>query len=94
MYMGAFAPFPGVPVKLTGTMVDHAGESDIVDIQLTEDTLSFSKLYLGREDCIDYTFKKQLDGTWEGEYVGDAVGRGKSRCVLTPVPDDFLWRST
>jgi hypothetical protein len=94
MFAGDFEPYLPVPGYFVGSMTDHAGQAELVAVKLTEDTLSFSKLYLHREDCIDYTFKKQPDGTWEGEYVGDAVGRGKSRCVLTPVPDDFLTRST
>jgi hypothetical protein len=93
MYGGGFGPSLDDPEKLDGYMIDRAGEAELTDIQMDDDTLIFTKRYLHRDDLIGYSFKKQPDGTWEGGYLGcKEVGEGTSRCIITEVPDDFLVR--
>jgi hypothetical protein len=90
MFAGGFGPADGNPRVLAGNMTDPAGESELADIRLTGTTLSFVKKYIHRRDLIQYTFRKGKNGTWDGEYSGSACGTGKSRCVLTQIPDEFL----
>jgi hypothetical protein len=71
-------------------LTDAAGKATLAGIELTEDTLSFTKQYDGREDTIHYRFRKQADGTWKGGYSGTATSEGEARCIVTQVPDDFL----
>jgi hypothetical protein len=90
MFTGGFGPSHNDRNILTGNMTDPAGESELSDIKLTETELSFTKKYVHREDFIEYTFRKQPDGTWKGTYSGSACGTGQSHCVLAQVGDDFL----
>jgi hypothetical protein len=90
MYAGGFGPSRNDPDILAGNMTDQAGESELSDIRLTEAELSFTKKYRYRDDLIEYTFRKQPDGTWKGIYSGPACGVGQSRCVLAQVADEFL----
>ena len=94
MFMGGFGPSSDKDSDdLVGNTTDRAGEAELTHVKLSETELSFLKRYVHREDVIMYNFKKQPDGTWEGHYVGTLeIGMGKSRCVITPVPDDFLRR--
>lgn len=94
MFMGGFGPnSDDDPDELLGSTTDRAGEAELTHIRLSDTSLSFLKRYVHRSDVIMYDYKKQPDGTWEGTYVGaKQVGMGRSRCILTPVSDDFLVR--
>ena len=93
MYAGGFGPSLDNPEKLDGYMIDRAGEAELMDIQMDNEALIFTKRYLHREDLIGYSFKKQPNGTWEGGYLGNKdVGEGASRCIITAAPDDFFLR--
>ena len=70
-----------------GAMIDRVGESQLTDIVLTETKFSFTKKYLHRKDAIRYSFKKQADDMWDGEWAGDACGYGLAKCAVLPVPD-------
>jgi hypothetical protein len=94
MFMGVFGPNNDEhPDELVGSTTDRLGEAELTKIVLSEISLSFLKRYIHRKDAIMYDFKKQPDGIWEGTYVGtEKVGMGRSRCIITPVPEDFLVR--
>ncbi len=72
-----------------GEMVDAFGESDLSEITLGPDELSFSKKYEHRADVIKYSFRRQ-DSIWVGEYEGKETGKGWSNCALTEVPDTLF----
>lgn len=92
MYAGVIERFPpqypqGV---YCGHMLDDFGPAIIENVWLTEDQLRFRKRYERRDDVIEYSFTRQEDGTWAGEYSGEKTGRGYSRCILTLVPAAFF----
>jgi len=76
--------------ELTGDMLDHFGRSRLSEVQVTDLEVKFTKRYKGREDDIFYTFKVRDGDSWVGEYRGDRVGSGTSRCIITEVPDSFF----
>ncbi len=91
MYAGVFASIPPESEKeMTGTMADFCGRAVLFDIKLSETELSFTKQYLGREDEIFYSFRKQADGSWGGSFSGADVQAGNSHCILTPVSEEFF----
>ncbi len=92
MFAGGFGPSREDPKVLVGDMTDQAGESSLAGIKLAGSEFSFTKQYEGREHLIRYKFQKQPDGTWSGEwsFSGEAWGKGRARCVLAQVADDFL----
>lgn len=75
---------------LVGSITDHFGESELSNVSVTEQGIEFVKRYLKRRDTIRYVFSKKDGNTWAGEWSGDAVGSGISRCVVTEVPDEFF----
>lgn len=75
--------------EFIGGMNDHFGESTLKDIVITDLEISFSKKYNRRDDVIHYSFKIKDGNTWVGGYHGDEVGKGLSRCIITPVNDSF-----
>lgn len=79
--------------KMSGFMRDEFGYSDLTDVEVTENTVSFVKKYLiGRDDTIKYTLRKskrQLN-VWIGKYDGIQTGKDKVKCIITEVPLDFL----
>ncbi len=91
MFAGLFGVLPGREyLGLQGGMGDAYGEANLTDITVGEDHFSFTKKYPHRHDTIRYEFTKSADGFWYGDFNGNATGHGKSRCVLTAVPDDFF----
>lgn len=89
MYAGIIRPNPNFPPQLIGGMVDHYGESTLSDVEVSNIQVGFVKKYDRRQDTIRYLFKVKDGNTWVGEYSGEAVGRGLSRCIITQVDDSF-----
>lgn len=75
---------------LKGEMQDHFGRSRLSEIRVSDTVVSFTKKYERRDDEILYTFKIKDGNSWIGEYNGDAVGSGTSRCIITEVPNSFF----
>jgi len=73
-----------------GILNDVFGTADLTSVSISDTHLFFKKRYAQRDDAIDYQFSIQPDGTWAGEYRGERVGSGKTRCVLTPVTKEFF----
>lgn len=90
MFAGVIGPERKGSKVLTGRMTDHYGGSELIDIEIEDGRILFTKVYDRRSDGISYLFKKDADGTWDGTFVGRAVGSGQARCILTIVPEDFL----
>ena len=91
MYMGVLMPHKDNTEELIGSTVDQAGHAAINEGILSDTAFSFWKQYTHRRDRILYRFQKQPDGIWSGQYFGQGeVGRGYSRCVLTPVSKEFF----
>lgn len=89
MYAGVIFSNPDFPPQFLGGMFDHYGESVLSDIEVNDMQIRFKKQYTHRRDEISYTFKVKDGNTWAGEYSGEAVGNGLSRCVITEVDDSF-----
>jgi hypothetical protein len=90
MYAGIIRVDPENPGRFVGGMNDHYGESNLSEIIFVDGVkLSFSKKYDRRQDKIRYSFKAKDGVTWIGVYVGEVVGKGLSRCVITEVEDSF-----
>ena len=90
MYAGIIRVDPENPWRFVGGMNDHYGESTLSDIVFVDGVeLSFSKKYNRRQDKIHYSFKVKDGNTWAGEYSGEIVGKGLSRCIVTEVDDSF-----
>jgi len=79
----------GSPVMVGRTM-DQFGMAHLTNISLSDDRLSFVKKYDNRKDLILYSFAREDEGLWIGEYDGELTGKGSARCVLTPVPDQMF----
>ena len=90
-FMGWFQMPVSENSKPFGEMRDDVGKSFLVDVSITDITLSFTKRYHDeRETVLYYDFHKKEDGIWEGRYMGPGV-RGIARCVLMEVSDtNFL----
>lgn len=88
MYAGTIWLEPESSIFM-GEMADAFGESDLSEITLGPDELSFSKKYEHRADTIKYSFRRQ-GSIWVGEYEGEKTGKGRSNCVLTEVPDTLF----
>ncbi len=78
--------FPG----MTGMMQDHYGEAEIADAMVTDESVSFTKIYIRRGDPIFYEFTKKEGDDWLGTYKGPAVGKGLAKCRITLVEDTFF----
>ena len=89
MYAGVIRPNPNFPGQLIGGMKDHYGESILSDIEVSDIQVKFTKKYNRRDDKIEYLFKVKDGNTWAGEYHGDVVGQGLSRCIVTEMDDSF-----
>ena len=90
MYAGIIRVDPKNSRRLIGGMNDHWGESVLSGIVFVDGIkLSFLKKYDHREDTILYSFKAKDGITWIGEYEGEIVGKGLSRCIITEVDDSF-----
>ncbi|MDO8601623.1 MAG: hypothetical protein Q7R62_00615 [bacterium] len=87
-FQGWFGTIPQPP-EPPGVIDDRIGTAVLSDVTLTEIELQFNKRYTHRKDVIHYCFRKQADGTWVGHYESSTVGRGVTRCMLTPIPDDW-----
>ncbi len=70
-------------------MTDTFGLSRIFRVRITPTTVEFTKKYERRNDEIVYRFKRR-NRICRGSYEGEAVGCGKARCVITPMPRDFF----
>ncbi len=90
MFTGTIYEDSRNPGQLTGGLVDHYGNSDLSDVELTDTELRFTKKYQRRADQIEYVFRQNDSFGWIGTYVGPVVGSGVSRCVLTRVGEDFF----
>ncbi len=90
MYSGIIfpRPDPGRP-EAVGCMMDHYGDSEILDFVMRKDEMVFMKKYIKRGDLIEYNFKL-VGPLWVGGYEGDAVGKGFSNCIITEVEDGFF----
>lgn len=75
---------------LKGEMQDQFGHSRLSRIQVSDLEISFTKKYDRRDDEILYKFRIKDGNSWIGEYNGDMVGSGTSRCIITEVPDSFF----
>jgi hypothetical protein len=91
MFAGVFGPDPTNPGVQVGRMSDHYGESVLRAILFEGDSFNFVKYYEHREDHIDYRFTRGKDGIWTGTFEGKVTGKGKARCILTHVPETFLF---
>lgn len=77
--------------RLKGAMQDHYGDSELSLILLSANEVQFTKQYVGRGDFIHYTFKRRTEGgMWIGEFAGDQVGKGVSKCVITETVDELF----
>lgn len=90
MYSGAIWEDPPGSRVLTGRTQDHFGIADLSDIHLGVREVRFKKQYGRRSYCIDYSFKLRDGSNWLGAYNSPEVGSGVTRCVITPVPDEFF----
>ena len=91
MYAGMIWIDQSHPLKpLIGALEDQFGKSVVSEISLLGDRLHFIKRYDNRNDQICYTFTRQPDNTWAGEYMGERVGTGVARCILTEVDESFF----
>lgn len=73
-----------------GQLDDHFGHSNLTNMCLTDDELTFVKKYTQRDYTINYTFKRQSSGIWVGKYSGEVTGTNIARCILTPITRDFF----
>ena len=73
-----------------GQLTDEHGKSTLSDVAVGERQLTFTKKYKGREDVIKYTLQQGEDGIWKGRYHGSFVGEGEVKCILTPIPENFM----
>ena len=72
-----------------GQLVDLWGESEILNFGFMDDSvLEFCKKYIRRNDIINYKYKKNEKGVWEGEYFGEATGKGITQCITSLVDKD------
>jgi hypothetical protein len=86
-FMGWFQMPISEHSKPFGEMHDNIGQSFLVDISITDLTLSFTKRYNNEHGTVIYCeLKKEDDEVWEGSYIGPGV-RGTIRCVLMEVSD-------
>lgn len=92
MYAGVIFPdVEGAEGKLVGRMFDECGYSELSNVVETDDEFRYTKRYQHREDFIHYSFRfDQVSRTWIGQYDGEAVGNGVSRCIITPISKDFF----
>lgn len=74
----------------SGSMTDYYGESVISGVVVKEDSVTFTKKYLRRDDLIHYTFNQKDEGMWVGGYDGKATGPGDANCILVPVKGAFF----
>ena len=72
-----------------GVMSDKYGESEIFNITLSKQELSFDKKYKNRP-LIHYSFSKKDGNIWIGEFRGPDCGIGKSKCIITEVNESFF----
>lgn len=89
MYHGELWFMDGV--RFQGYLTDEFGSSFVDDGVLAGDKLSFVKKY-NREDSfpIQYEFRKQPSGIWEGQYVSPETEACLTRCVITEFPSGFF----
>jgi hypothetical protein len=88
MYAGVIFSEKG---RLAGNLRDFYGDSVLSLVLISPKEIQFTKKYAGREDLIHYTFKRRTEnGIWVGEYTGDRVGKGISKCVITEIADSFF----
>jgi hypothetical protein len=85
MYAGAIWQDSG---GLTGCMQDAFGKSELSEIVISDTEVRFVKTYEGRQRPIRYLFRKKDGNTWVGDYRGEGVGVGVSRCLVTEVDDE------
>ena len=89
MFAGLIGQEDDFSDKLTGSLMDRFGPSDLTNIQLDGDKLSFDKTYQRRDDRIRYRFYRDGD-LWIGRYSGELVGEGSANCILTEMPGRML----
>jgi hypothetical protein len=72
-----------------GQLVDPWGESEMLNFGFMDDNnLKFDKKYVKRNDIIHYEYKKNEKGIWEGEYDGEATGKGLTHCITSLVDEN------
>ena len=81
MFTGIVFPDLNSRTGMSGKMTDNFGESVLFDFEISDDKISFGKMYRGRRDCIYYTFELK-NGVWIGKYEGSATGSGYATCVI------------
>lgn len=82
-------------VNFEGSIEDMCGHASVTDgrLEINESIVKivFTKMYTHRCDPITYALASRgLDGTFEGEYDGPLIGRGKARLFLTEPPQGFF----
>ena len=79
------------PTGSCGSMFDNEGESTLRELELTDTTIKFIKLYHDRIDPIEFSMTKNDEGDgWSGIFKGPEVGCGLVRCTISKVPEDYL----
>lgn len=68
-----------------GMMVDMFGDSELSEIELTPEKLTFTKIYRHRNDKIFYCLEKdpEKNSVWRGDYDGVETGSNKAICLIT-----------
>jgi len=90
IFAGAIGPDPDDETELVGFMTDLYGQSELVNVKISEEQMSFTKLYFKHQSLVNYSFNKQASGLWVGEWTGPKVGAGLAQCLLTKVSRDFF----
>lgn len=91
MFLGTIFMDPANPKEYTGEMIDSFGTSNLFDIEITLESLKFSKRYKGRTEFIEYQFERRVnEEICFGEYSGLGVGNDKANCVIQEVLKDFF----
>lgn len=90
MYYGViYSDKNNVLGRLAGQMNDYFGGSSLTKVYFSPKGLEFVKKYDNKDYLIEYKFRSK-DNIWVGEYSSTAIGRGKTRCIITEVPEDFF----
>ncbi len=71
-----------------GLLLDAYGQS-ILEGAMTDDRLSFQKIYERTGNSVWYNYKK-CGNIWIGTYEGDVVPQGPTRCVITEIGENLF----
>jgi len=72
-----------------GHMNDKWGNSKITNFKISDEVLSFTKMYKNRPP-INYFYDKKDGDVWFGGYIGIDCGRGISKCIVVPINEYFF----